>query len=88
VIQVATLSLLDLLQQNDTPEVIDYLSIDTEGSELAILEGFDWSRYQIRCITIEHNFTGQRESIRRLLEAKGYERRREVKFDDWYLKLA
>ena len=82
-IQVTTTSLLDLLRQNKAPEVIDYLSIDTEGSELAILEGFDWSRYQIRCITVEHNFTRQRESIRELLESQGY-KRREEKWDDWY----
>jgi FkbM family methyltransferase len=82
-IQVNTTSLLDLLRQNDAPPVIDYLSIDTEGSELAILEGFDWHSYQIRCITVEHNFTEQRDSIRGLLEAKGYERR-EAKWDDWY----
>ena len=82
-IQVTTTSLLDLLRQNEAPEVIDYLSIDTEGSELAILEGFDWGSYQIRCITVEHNFTEQRESIRKLLEGQGYERR-EAKWDDWY----
>jgi len=82
-IQVTTTSLLDLLRQNDAPEVIDYLSIDTEGSELAILEGFDWGSYQIRCISVEHNFTKQRESIRKLLERQGYERR-EAKWDDWY----
>ena len=80
---MTTTSLLDLLQQNDAPEVIDYLSIDTEGSELAILEGFDWDSYQIRCITVEHNFTDKREPIRHLLEAQGYERR-EASWDDWY----
>ena len=84
-IQVTTTSLLDLLQQNDAPEVIDYLSIDTEGSELAILEGLDWSRYQIRCITVEHNFTKQRQGMRTLLEGQGYACR-EAQWDDWYWK--
>jgi FkbM family methyltransferase len=70
VIEVTTLSLMDLLDQQGAPAVIDYLSIDTQGSELAILEGIDWSRYQFRCITVEHNFTEQRQGIQQLLEAQ------------------
>ncbi len=87
VIEVNTISLMDLLDQQGAPAVVDYLSIDTEGSELAILEGIDWSRYQFRCITVEHNFTEQRQGIRALLEAQGYQRREE-QWDDWYLKIA
>ena len=84
-IQVTTTSLLDLLRQNDAPEVIDYLSIDTEGSELAILEGYDWSSHQIRCITVEHNFTKQRQDMRQLLQGIGYTCQ-EAQWDDWYFK--
>lgn len=85
VIDVTTTSLMDLLDEMGAPAVIDYLSIDTEGSELAILEGIDWSRYQFRCITVEHNFTEQRQGIQVLLEAQGY-LRREAKWDDWFWK--
>lgn len=85
VIELTTASLMDLLNEQGAPEVIDYLSIDTEGSELAILEGIDWSRYQFRCITVEHNFTEQRQGIHQLLEAQGYQRQ-EAKWDDWYVK--
>jgi len=84
-IEVTTLSLMDLLEQQEAPALIDYLSIDTEGSELAILEGIDWGRYQFRCITVEHNFTEQRHGIQGLLEAQGYQRR-EARWDDWYWK--
>jgi FkbM family methyltransferase len=85
VIEVVTTSLVDLLDQHGAPAVIDYLSIDTEGSELVILEAMEWNRYQIRCITVEHNYTAQRESIRSLLESQGYERQ-EAQWDDWYWK--
>jgi len=84
-ITVTTVSLMDLLKQQGAPQLIDYLSIDTEGSELAILEGIDWNRYQFRCISVEHNFTAQRLGIQKLLEAQGYERR-EAQWDDWYWK--
>ena len=84
-IEVTTTSLVDMLDQEGAPEVIDYLSIDTEGSELAILEGIDWSHYKFRCITVEHNFTKERQAIQKLLKAQGYQRH-EQQWDDWYVK--
>jgi FkbM family methyltransferase len=83
--EVTTTSLMDLLDQKQAPQQIDYLSIDTEGSELAVLEGIDWDRYVFRCITVEHNHTAQREEIAALLEGQGYERK-EAQWDDWYMK--
>jgi hypothetical protein len=44
--------------------------VDTEGSELAILEGIDWSRYQFRCITMEYKFTKQRMGMNRIPSEK------------------
>ncbi|WP_094511857.1 FkbM family methyltransferase [Synechococcus sp. MW101C3] len=84
VMEVTTTSLMDLLAQHGAPPLIDYLSIDTEGSELAILEGLDWERYRFRCITVEHNFTAQRQGLQTLLEARGYQRQ-EAQWDDWYV---
>ena len=83
VIDVTTTSLMDLLDQQEAPAVIDYLSIDTEGSELEILQGIDWSRYQFRCITVEHNFTAQRQGIQALLDSQGY-KHREARWADFY----
>ena len=84
---VETVSLNDLLAEHGAPGVIDYLSVDTEGSEFDILDAFDFEKYKIRVITVEHNFkTDAREAIRRLLESKGYTREFELfsKADDWY----
>ena len=36
-------------------KTIDYLSIDTEGNELCILETIDFNKYDIRIMTIENN---------------------------------
>ncbi len=84
-----TISLNDLLEKFDAPKNIDYLSIDTEGSEYAILESFDFERRRFSVITCEHNFTPEREKIYELLTRKGYERKYESlsQFDDWYVSL-
>jgi FkbM family methyltransferase len=85
--EVPTITLLDLLKKHNAPKVIDYLSLDTEGSELQILEAFDFDQYQINVITVEHNFTENRSKIFDLLSAHGYQRKCEEisKFDDWYV---
>lgn len=85
---VETVSLHDLLIECNAPKTIDYLSIDTEGSEYEIIKNFDFDQFNIEVITIEHNHTPQREKIFDLLTAKGYIRRfPEISdFDDWYVK--
>lgn len=86
--QVQTISLTDLLDFYDAPGQIDYLSIDTEGSEFDILSTFDFSQREISMITVEHNNTENRQKIYDLLSKFGYERVLTdlSKFDDWYVK--
>jgi len=84
---VDTISLNDLLVAFDAPAVIDYLSIDTEGSEFLILSNLDFSKWKFRVITVEHNYSEQRVEIYDLLASKGYRRvcTEVSQFDDWYL---
>ena len=86
-VPVQTISLNDLLDQHGAPDEIDYMSVDTEGSELEILKAFDFDRRLIRLFTIEHNFTPLRQEIHELMTAKGYVRRfpEYTRFDDWYV---
>lgn len=46
-------TLEDLLIKHNSPKIIDYLSLDTEGSEQEILSVFPFSKYSFRCITVE-----------------------------------
>ena len=86
--EVETVSLNDLLAFWNAPRRIDYLSIDTEGSELDILQHFDFAAYDVRLITVEHNHTAQRPLIHDLLTAKGFRRKFESlsNVDDWYVR--
>lgn len=86
-VPVRTLSLNDLLDAFNAPDQIDYMSVDTEGSELEILNAFDFDRRHVKLFTIEHNFTPLRADIHALMTSKGYIRRfpEFTRFDDWYV---
>ena len=68
---------------------IDYISIDTEGSEYEIIKNFDFEKYDVEIFTIEHNFIEQkRNKIFELMTSKNYIRifQNLSKWDDWYVK--
>ena len=85
--KVNTISLNDLLHKYMAPKLIDYLSIDTEGSEYEILKNFDFKNYKFKVITCEHNYNENREKIYKLLSENGYKRKftKISKFEDWYV---
>jgi FkbM family methyltransferase len=90
-ILVKTISLVDLLDKYEAPEEIDYLSIDTEGSEYVILKAFfdNPKKYTIKTMTVEHNYIVQdREKIHALLVQNGYKRKFHEfsRCDDFYVK--
>lgn len=75
-----------LLREHHAPSVIDYWSLDTEGSELAILSSFPFDEYGFHVLTVEHNHTPAREAIHELLEAQeGYSRVCSLGIDDCYV---
>jgi FkbM family methyltransferase len=85
---VETVSLSDLLREHQAPKFIEYLSLDTEGSEPIILEKFDFSTYKIGYISVEHNFVeSARNKIYNKLINNGYQRilTDVSKYDDWYI---
>jgi FkbM family methyltransferase len=70
---VETVSLMDLLDYHSAPMHIDYISIDTEGSEKEILEAFDFNKYKFGFITVEeHESVPPTKSVQPLLEQAGY----------------
>lgn len=88
--KVKSISLMDLLMLYKSPKIIDYLSLDTEGSELNILSKFNFNFYHIKMISVEHNFTENRLKIFKLLTANNFTRVHEnlSNVDDWYISNA
>jgi hypothetical protein len=55
------------------------LSIDTEGSELMILESIDFSHYYIKVMILEYNY--HNEKILKLLNDNGFEILKQIGVD-------
>jgi FkbM family methyltransferase len=83
--ELETISLDDLLDKYDAPPIIDYLSVDTEGSELEILTSYSF-RHQFRAISVENNPKNE-VAVDNLLLSKGYMRvfRKFSQWDSWYV---
>ena len=85
-IVVKTITFNDLLEKYNAPLFVDYLSLDTEGTELEILKSVDFTKYTFGIIDVEHNYVEPRRSqIRELLTSNGYIYAKENKWDDSYM---
>ena len=84
--KIPTMTFTELLDECDAPSHIDFLSLDTEGSELKILQSLNHDKYKFTYLTIEHNYREpQRTKIRELLLSKGYEYIGQNQWDDVYI---
>ncbi len=86
---IETVSLQDLLIQHDAPRTINYVSIDTEGSEYEILREFPFQDWNIETFSIEHNYSENERKIDELLILNGYQRVYEKVsgWDAWYIRV-
>jgi len=95
---VPCLTLSRLFSKYNVPSVIDYVSLDIEGSELEALKGWPWETHNAILFTVEHNLylkndPTMKNSLFNFLTEKGYERVVENvscqdshnrPFEDWY----
>lgn len=81
-----TISVKNFLKKHKSPKNIDYLSVDTEGSEYLILKNFNFKKYKVKIVTVEHNFTKNRDKIFKLLKNNNFTRiSAQTRHDDWYI---
>ena len=84
--KAVTMKCVDL---NDIcPSKVDYMTVDTEGSELDILKTFDFDSHGVTIIQVERNMktAKQREEERELtefMESKGYEKVGQIDIGNW-----
>ena len=79
-VQVVTLD--DILTAVGRPS-IDLLSLDVEGTELDVLEGFDLPAYRPKLILMEDKFQSLRKH--RYLSVAGYRLIKRTGFNNWYI---
>jgi len=76
-------STLDQVLTQAAAPAIDFISIDVEGHELDVLDGFDLSRWCPRLILIEDLLLNLR--LHRYLTAQGYRWMRRTQMNNWYV---
>jgi FkbM family methyltransferase len=78
-----------LMEELRSPRQIQYLSIDTEGAEVEVLETFPFATTEADVVTVEHNFRREGiEAIDFILSRWGYVRVLQCvsAWDAWYVK--
>ena len=63
---------------------IDFIDIDTEGTELDVLKGFDINRWQPKLIVVENNYNTP--DIENYLKTFQYFKDKRVGVNDYYIK--
>ncbi|MCF7852186.1 MAG: FkbM family methyltransferase [Simkaniaceae bacterium] len=76
-----TLTLEQILDKYNAPHVIDYLSLDVEGSETRILRNFPFDKYIFLAMTIER----PTPELNALLFANGYIFVKNFAYDSFYV---
>ena len=84
-ITVRTATLDSLLADAAFPE-IHFITIDVEGHEMAVLEGFTLERHKPRVVIIEDNTVGGNRGVARHMEEHGYVHFRRTGVNEWYAR--
>ena len=76
---------LDAMLAEVTTRHIDFVSIDVEGHEIAVLRGFDLSRWRPRVMLIEDKSDLHVTEVERHMSESGYRRFYRSGGNDWYV---
>ena len=68
---VPVMTVNNILEHNKVRHV-DFISIDVEGCELAVLRGFDLDKYQPPLIIVEYSSSEERKELVELFRQQGY----------------
>jgi FkbM family methyltransferase len=85
IVKVNTITMNDIFEKYNL-SIVDYMSLDIEGGEFGALKDFNFEKYKILYIAVEHaNIKSNQDKIYNLLISKGYKLVRNNKWDDEYM---
>jgi FkbM family methyltransferase len=82
-IEVPITTLDDLLDEAKAPTPIDFVSIDVEGHEVDVLDGFDIRRWRPRLVLVEDHALSL--GLHASMTARGYKWIRRTALNGWYV---
>ncbi len=85
-LEVPATTLNKILTDHEFTSQIDFVSIDVEGSELKVLEGFDLQMYSPRVLVIEANDQASEACLDGYLRSQGYLKARKLEANVFYCK--
>lgn len=77
-------SLNSLLQELNYPKDIDFISIDTENTELDVLKGLDLNTYNVKLFVVENNYN--EPFCEDYLKQYGYTKINRIAVNDFYTR--
>lgn len=83
-IEVEIKTLDAVLEGSRFDTAIDFISIDTEGTEQEVLKGLDLERWDVSLLVVENNF--EDPEIEEYLQQWGYVKDARWKINDFYIK--
>jgi Methyltransferase FkbM domain len=85
-VELTTVALGEILERENAPRFIHFMSLDIEGAEFEALRSIPFDKYTFGALAIEHNFEEpKRHNILTLLENHGYKRSHIYSIDDYYV---
>lgn len=73
-----------ILRNQYAPRKIDFISIDTEGTELDVLKGMDFNYFDVKLLVVENNFDDP--DIEQYLKQFDYKKAERYFVNDFYIK--
>ncbi len=80
-IELKTLDII--LGETNLFDYIDFISIDTEGTELDVLKGFDLNKWKPKLLVIENNY--EDKDVEEYLKHFGYSKSLRHEVNDYYI---
>ena len=84
IIDVDTITLESALSKNNIKHV-NYLSVDTEGSELQVLRGINFDEVFIDVIDVENNYPDSFVDVKNFLITKGFRHEFSIQWDEIFV---